>query len=167
MTADRSAPTDRLSPRWILLAVITVVALGGLMVVFQLFDVAPTMDPHVTVHGRAVSVAGTTDLPDGAVIDYYFWHSSPAIGGNPPHGGQVTVSAGRFAFETSLADWPPGTVTLYSDFSVGGSTEQPWMVIYRFGWQGERLSGPQVSVDSPGDPKHLVVTTPFELPAAP
>mgnify|MGYP003350348568 CR=1 FL=1 len=126
--------------------------------------VEATITPRVTVEGKTIRVEGATSLPDGAVIGYYYWHSDEAVNDrNDSHPGTATVRHGRFGFTTDLSDWPEGDVTLLAEFAVGGDWEQPPEVVARFGSQGEHLSGPQVDIDSPGDPKRLLVPVMFEL----
>jgi hypothetical protein len=131
--------------------------------------VEATMTPTVSMDGATAQVEGTTTLPDGAVINYYYWHADDAVNSrnDGAHGGLATVHDGRFAFASDLSDWPPGRVTLYTEFSVGWDTEQPADVVSRFGSEGEHMAGPQVYVDSPGDPKMLLVPVEFELATAP
>lgn len=131
--------------------------------------VEATITPRVSVAGTRVRVEGTTTLPNGAIIDYYYWHGDDAVNtrNDGAHGGLATVRDGRFAFSTDLSDWPAGDVTLYTQFSVGWDVEQPQDVIARFGSEGEHLAGPQVYVDSPGDPKMLVAPVRFELAPEP
>ena len=120
-----------------------------------------TIDLTATVSGRTVSVEGTTDLPDGAVIYYTFWRDlnddTAWVDGN------AHIERGRLVFAGDLSGWSPGRGTVEVDFGVDGD-EQPRAVIDRFGSQGEHLAGPQVYVDSPGDPKQLLVTAEFVLP---
>ena len=118
-----------------------------------------------TMDGLLTRVSGTTDLPDGAVISYYWWHEIDTVDMDSVPGGQVTVANGRFAFASDLSAWPAGTATAYITFGVDSEENiQPKQVVDRFGSQGEHLGGPQVYVDSPGDPKQLLVTTSVELP---
>jgi hypothetical protein len=153
------------------LAIIAVVWLGIAMISpldlpFQRIEA--TMTPSVSMDGSTAHVEGTTTLPEGAVIDYYYWHADDAVNSrnDGAHGGTATVRDGRFAFTSDLSDWPSGRVTLYTQFSVGWGIEQPADVIARFGSEGEHLAGPQVYVDSPGDPKMLFVPVEFELGSA-
>ena len=128
-------------------------------------QVPATITPAVAVDGRLVHVTATTNLPDGAVISYYV--GSEAHPDADDHGGTAVVRGGRYEFVVDLSDWPSGKATLYDEFSVSyyGGNEQPQNVVDVFGSQGEHMSGPQVYVDSPGDPKRLFVTVPFDLPA--
>jgi hypothetical protein len=122
--------------------------------------VEATLHPTVSVVGRVAHVTGTTDLPDGAVIGYYYW--SAADDGRWPDGGQVTANDGQFQFETDFTGWPGGTITLYTEFCVS-QCRQPQAVIDRFGPDAERLSGPQANSDS-GDPPTLQATASFAVP---
>jgi hypothetical protein len=132
---------------------------------FQRVEAA--IHPRVTVEGATAHVTGTTTLPDGAVINYYYSHELDAVNDrNEPHAGTATVHDGRFVFSADLSDWPAGTVTLYTEFSVAWGVEQPADVVARFGSEGEHMAGPQVYVDSPGDPKMLLVPVEFDLPSA-
>jgi hypothetical protein len=168
-------PTERASRR-LLFAPVLLVVLGVAWFALPFLSlgdlpsgqVEATLHPAVSVEGRSVRVTGTTDLPDGAVIDFYYWHELDSVNDrNDSHGSDATVRSGTFEFETDLTDWPGGTVTMIATFSVAWGTEQPQVVLDRFGSKGERLAGPQVHVDSPGDPKQLLVTATFELPPAP
>ena len=124
------------------------------------WQVEATLHPTVSVVGRTVHVIGTTDLPDGALIGYYFWNA--ADDGNWPDGGLVTVRNGRFEFETDFTGWPGGTITVYTEFCVS-QCDQPQAVIDRFGANAERLSGPQAYSES-GDPPTVQATNTFVLP---
>lgn len=129
-------------------------------------QVPATITPKVAVDGHVVRVTGTTNLPDGALINYFFL---PEVGQGQvtdEHGGTTEVHGNKYEVTADLSDWPSGKVTVYNEFSVAyyGGNEQPQNVIDVFGSQGEHMSGPQVYVDSPGDPKRLFVSVPFQLP---
>lgn len=121
-----------------------------------LTHVEATLQPVAAVQGRVLKVTGTTDLPDGAVLSYYFLHELASLQGQEPEGGATAVRNGRFAFTTDFAGWPGGAITLYVEFGVGSGWEQPQVVIDRFGAYGERLAGPQAHSDS-GDPPTLSI----------
>jgi hypothetical protein len=122
-----------------------------------------TMHPTATVDGRTVHGSATTDLPDGALVSYYYLHEPGSFQGQEPDGGLATVEDGRIAFDTDFTGWPGGSVTLYVEFGVGSGWDQPEAVVDRFGADGERIAGPQAVSDS-GDPPHLIATTRFVLP---
>ena len=122
------------------------------------------MTPQVQVVDGTAQVTGTTTLPDGAVLYCWFEHESRAL---ENIGGSAPVQDGRFSFATDLSAWPSGRVTLWVEFSIAdandGGNEQPPDVVALFGSEGEHLEGPQVYVDSPGDPKQLYTTVAFTL----
>jgi hypothetical protein len=122
------------------------------------------IDQEVVLDARLATVLGTTNLPDGAVLHFYFWHESDAENIGDFHSGSTIVEDGRFEYSRDLSDFGAGTVTAFTEFSIEWDVAQPPHVLDRFGSQGERLEGPQVVVDSPGDPRVLVAATQFELP---
>ncbi len=123
--------------------------------------------PVVDLEGTTAHVRATTDLPDGAVVSYYFWHERDSENVGDFHSGSVTAQRGRFAFTADLSDFSPGTLTLHAEFGVTWDVEQPPNVLELFGSEGERLAGPQVYVESPGEPRVLIATVPFELSPKP
>jgi hypothetical protein len=123
--------------------------------------VSATMQLEPTVEGNTVRVVGTTDLPDGAVIDYSFWRDD-AVNEGPA--GAVEVLEGKFAFERDMTGQRRGRWDIEASFSTVWGTQQPKHVTDLFGAEGEHLAGPQVYVDSPGDAKQLLVTTSVTLP---
>ena len=124
------------------------------------FQSAPaTINVTSSVDGRTIHVIGTTDLPDGALVDYSFYSEDQNLINDLPDGGTVAVRDGAFAFTTTVPGRSTGLATAEVSFSVAWGTTQPKGVTDRFGSQGEHLAGPQVYVDSPGDPKQLVTTT--------
>lgn len=65
-------------------------------------QVEATMHPRPIVQGRSVRVTGTTDLPEGAMIDYYYWHELDAVNDrHVAHGGHTTAGNGTFEFPSS------------------------------------------------------------------
>lgn len=112
--------------------------------------------------GQTLPVAGTTDLPDGAFIDWYA--SSVSSDSNELPSGQVAVQSGAFGFDVLLAELPSGAATAYVSFSCDWGTVQSKQVTDLVGEHCEHLDGEQVYVDSPGDPKQLFVTVEFTVP---
>jgi hypothetical protein len=157
------AKPERAFARGSAIAMAVVAVLGAMFffgVHLPFWQVEATLHPTVSVVGRTVHVTGTTDLPNGAVIGYYYW--SAADDGNWPDGGAVTASDGRFQFDTDFTGWPGGTITVYTEFCVS-QCGQPQAVIERFGADGERLGGPQAGSES-GDPPTLQAIASFALP---
>ena len=131
-------------------------------------QVTASMELRPTVADGVVSVAASTDLPDGARASYYFYHERNDVewtGGLPPYNvqGYTEVEGGSFAFEGDLTTWPPGSVTIWAqvDFYEG---EQPPHILELFGRNGERLGGPQSSYADSSDYKMLYVETVVTIP---
>jgi hypothetical protein len=125
-------------------------------------------DDHVEAHltiDRAdvqdgqVSIAGTTDLPTDAVLDYFFIHEGEMgdVTRSPRFqaGGQTRVRDGQYSSADGLSAWPDGDAVFDVWFELGHDTSQPDHLVDRFGSRGQCLAGPQVGVDSPGDPNVL------------
>jgi hypothetical protein len=126
---------------------------------WQRVDVS--MEATAVVEGRTVKVTGTTSVPDGAIIDYYFWREpyDDAF----PEDGNVVVANGMFAFTADLAALPPGAANVNVGFECS-YPGQPAALLDLFGTDCEHLAGDQMYVDSPGDPKQLSVTVNFRVP---
>ena len=114
------------------------------------------------VDGQTLRVTGTTDLPDGSLIDWYVWRES--TDNNEWPSGHVAVQSGAFSFDADLAGWPSGAATAEVSFSCDWGTVQPKQVTDLVGEHCERLGGEQIYVDSPGDPKQLFVPVEFTVP---
>jgi len=121
-----------------------------------------SMHMTATVDGQTLRVAGTTDLPDGAFIDWYLWRDSGDDTEWPA--GNAQVRSGTFAFEADLAGRPPGAATAEVSFSCDWGTVQSTQVTDLVGEHCEHLGGEQVYVDSPGDPKQLLVPIDVAVP---
>jgi hypothetical protein len=117
-----------------------------------LFQVQATIHPRATFHGRTVSVAATTDLPDGAVVDCYIVRDQVDISETKT----ATVERGAFGLDLQLPAWTSGSLELDCVFGTAWA-EQPRTVTDQIGAKGERLGGPQVFVDAPGVPKEIFV----------
>lgn len=118
-----------------------------------------TLQLEAAVEGDMVRVNGTTDLPDGALIDYWFWRDD-AINEGPT--GVADVLDGRFSFEHDVSGLKRGQWEIQASFSTVWGSKQPKTVTDTFGSEGEHLAGPQVYVDSPGDAKQLLVSIQVE-----
>ncbi len=115
------------------------------------------------VDGRTLFVIGTTDLPDGSVIDWDLWRE-PVDDIEWPS-GEAVVRSGAFSFNADLAGWRSANAVVEVSFSCDwGATAQPKQVTDLVGEHCEHLGGEQVYVDSPGDPKQLFVSTGFFVP---
>jgi hypothetical protein len=131
------------------------------------------VEAHLTVESveaRAgqVAVHGSTDLPDRAIVQYFFLHSSELgdVTRLPQFqaGGAMTVSGGAFRFEESLSAWPEGEAVFDVWFEVGPESPQPAHVVAAYGSNGQCLTGPQVGTDSPGDRQVLRANARVSLP---
>jgi hypothetical protein len=120
------------------------------------------LEPPV-VGKTTVRITGSTSLPDGSLIDYHYWRGD-AINEGPA--GVAEVKDGGFSVEDDISTLRPGKWTVELSFSAAWGSEQPSHVMDLFGSEGEHLAGPQVYVDSPGDPKQLLVTTDVDIPSA-
>jgi hypothetical protein len=136
-----------------------VTVLGGVVLILllstydlPLFQLQATMHPRATLQAGMVSVAVTTDLPDGAVVACYVVRDQVDISETKT----ATVERGAFALDLPLPAWTSGSLELDCVFGTAWA-EQPRTVIDQIGAQGERLGGPQVFVDAPGVPKELFV----------
>ena len=113
-----------------------------------IYAILPPIETHMTADARVgastVTVSGTTNLPDGAVIDY---DVSNAEYGVPVVGGHTVVSNGEFSFVADVASLPAGKADVWLWFEVSPA-RQPVPVVLTYGPGGERMAGDQVSSDS-------------------
>jgi hypothetical protein len=98
--------------------------------------------------GDVVIVAGTTDLPDGALISFELRHErfGALPGATGFEDGATTVRSGRFSERVGIDGWPGGAIDVWAAFeptSVHGA--QPAPVLERYGRSGERLAGDNVA----------------------
>jgi hypothetical protein len=121
-----------------------------------------SFDAAAAVDGQRLTVSGLTNLPDGSVVDYYFWREP--MDDSLPDGGHAVVADGAFRFAADLSGWPPGPAHAEITFGCNWGTEQPTHVTDLLGGSCEHLAGERVYVDSPGDPKQLLVTVDFKVP---
>jgi hypothetical protein len=146
----------------VLLASLALLVVVGAVLVFvdfrQLAPPSAALSFEAAIdEAGTISVDGTTDLPDGTVIDWDLV-SGPY---RQPEGapliryGQTTVNDGAFRLRIAYAGRSTGELV-----SVGvrfyPAVEQPQEVYDRFGPNGERLQGPGV-VDDSGTPVLVVV----------
>ncbi len=125
--------------------------------------IAVTLTLSPTLQGSRLRIAGTTDLPDGAVIVYEVRHERWATEGELQwfREGQVVVEEGAFSTRTRLRSWPRGALQVWASFqTVLPDGQQPPEVIATFGEMGERLAGDNVT--QVGDMKRAEVTARVE-----
>ena len=97
---------------------------------------------------RQLWIEGTTDLPDGAFVDYQVAHemSDTTPAGEWPatnliESGRASVTEGHFWTRINTFNWPRGSVRIVVQFPV---PPQPAEVDARYGRLGERLAGDNV-----------------------
>ncbi len=112
-----------------------------------------TMSLSVSTETRAVTVRGTSNLPDGASIAVQILHvdaleSAEAAGAGGSQDARwilveyVDVSGGHFTTTFSVPSWPAGRVEAGAYFWI--SRDQPAAVTQRYGSRGESMTGPDV-----------------------
>jgi len=96
------------------------------------------VNPHVTLQGSVLRVTGTTNLIDGAKLDWEAGQWSEADGGGTPYqsGKKVTVKNGRFAFQTSAKSIPGPDLYVLLVFAAG---DQSPAVLAKYGKFGQNL----------------------------
>lgn len=87
---------------------------------------------------RTVLIEGTTNLPDGALLEW----DLEARNGETKH-GPMKVKGGKFTSTVTVNEWRPGRVEVWVGFNtlIKG---QPPEVVQRYGARGERLTGPNI-----------------------
>ena len=97
---------------------------------------------------RQLWIEGSTDLPDGAFVDYQVAHeagdTTPAAewpATNLIESGRATVTEGQFWTRINTFNWPRGSVRVVVQFPV---PPQPPEIDARYGSFGERLTGDNV-----------------------
>lgn len=98
---------------------------------------------------RQLWIEGTTDLPDGAFINYSVTHelgeSTPADewpAANLVEAGRATVKDGQYWSIINTLNWPRGNVRVLVQFPL---PPQPPEVEARYGPFGEHLAGENVT----------------------
>ena len=97
---------------------------------------------------RQLWIEGSTDLPDGAFVDYQVTHE---MGSTTPAGewpatnliesGRASVTEGHFWTRINTFNWPRGSVRIVVQFPL---PPQPAEVEARYGAFGEHLAGDNV-----------------------
>ena len=98
---------------------------------------------------RQLWIQGTTDLPDGAFLNYSVTHELDAS--SPPEewpatnlleSGRATVKDGQFWSIVNTLNWPNGNVRVLVQFPF---PPQPPTIESRYGALGEHLTGENVT----------------------
>lgn len=112
--------------------------------------VSLTLDPVMT--NRRLTITGTTNLPDGAILMYEARHENWRLAGEPVwlRAGQTAVKDGTYADRLNVSRWPEGTIEVWVAFqAVLLEGTQPPDVTARYGPMGEGLTGDDVTRDGP------------------
>jgi hypothetical protein len=132
-----------------------------------------SLDLSATADGGTVVVHGTTDLPDGVVIDVRVvqldeWEreNDDGVAADAETSpwvidGQAVVEDGAFDLTLSIDEWPGGSGGAAAYFFV--DSRQPADVVERFGVDGSGLRGPE-AVEYPDYGTALEVHRSFEIP---
>ena len=137
---------------------------SSIMTVRQLTDLVaylreefPTMVNLVVdarMEGNTLTIEGTTDLPDGALLTYEVRHDRLLHDVETPEWmlfteGAVEVSDGSFETVVDASDLESGLFEIRVAFGTDlpGGARQPARVVEQFGEQGEYLRGPNVVLD--------------------
>lgn len=128
-----------------------------------------TLSISHTIENRVLDVTGSTNLPDGAVIDVRLVQlESFDAAASDQRGSTIPlvrdrfakVGAGAYAVSVDLSSWPAGTVELLGIFRIDSS--QPTSIVAAYGANGERLSGESL-IESTSDGRYLEVSDQFAL----
>ena len=149
---------------------VAAVFVGGLIFASQT-EATVAMEAVPTVTGRTVTVDGTTDLPNGTLLDvqvfqFDAWNRARAEGGGAEEDfalidvQRAVVWDGRFSAEVDMTGWPAGRGMSAVYFWIDSS--QPPEVIQRFGRDGSDLKGPHVRQEDTGPT--LRIDKGFEIP---
>jgi hypothetical protein len=118
----------------------------------------PTLGPNVvhitlspTITGDAITIAGTTDLKDGAVLSWDLEHAqqNKNLMADLSEHGDTTVKGGRYATTVRISRWPRGNIRVWIGF-FSFLKSQPQWARTQYGTQGEKLEGPNVKLQSEG-----------------
>jgi hypothetical protein len=117
------------------------------------YEIAFSLSPSLS--GRTIMVAGTTDLPDGALINYEIEHEQYKhvdFGSDRKKflkevnltfaDGSTPVKSGHYAHAVDISGWRPGSVQVWAAFEP---VMQPESVAEKYGKQGEYLKGSNVN----------------------
>ena len=108
-----------------------------------------TLSP--TISGDAITITGTTDLKDGAVLDWNLEHARQKKDpmANLTEDGHTTVKGGKYSTTVRVKRWPKGKITVWVAFFSFLKTQPQWART-QYGTQGEHLEGSYVKLQSEG-----------------
>jgi hypothetical protein len=108
-----------------------------------------TLSP--TINGDTITIAGTTDLKDGAVLDWNLEHAQQKQNpmANLTEDGHTSVKGGKYFATVKVKRWPKGKITVWVAFCSFLKTQPQWART-QYGAQGENLEGSHVKLQSEG-----------------
>jgi hypothetical protein len=102
------------------------------------------------LRGQSVTLAGTSNLKDGAVLSYEVEHELFDLKNKAFADGDAIVKAGRYSATVNVAGWPRGTIKVWVGFQTVGVKGQPKWVKDQYGELGQKMEGPVVKVAGQG-----------------
>ena len=170
---DEPTLSRRLRPLvWVAVALLLAVGFVGGNVYLANAGANVALETTPTVKGHHVTIAGTTDLPEGTrlgvqVFQFDAWSRAQAAGAAAAADFEylgdleAIVHDGRFSVMVDMTGWPAGRGMSAVYFWIDDS--QPQAVIDRFGRDGSGLHGPNVLPDEDTGPT-LRVDHGFDVP---
>ena len=111
-------------------------------------DTSVTLTLAPRLDGRALTVAGETDLPAGTFISYSVEHERAGTDVTTPFEnllaeGSMPVRDGTYSTMLDLTDWPAGSVRVLVSFQMNleAGEQQPAELVERFGELAEHIGG--------------------------
>ena len=108
-----------------------------------------TMTPQL--QGQSVLISGTTNLKDGAVLNYEVEHElfQKQPQNNRFARGNIIVKGGRYSGTVNAVGWPRGKITVWVGFQTFVK-EQPSWVRTQYGESGQKMEGLNVKLAGQG-----------------
>jgi hypothetical protein len=116
------------------------------------------LSPVSSASGWQVTVTGTTDLPDGALL------LVEVDGTTGKQQSIATVAGGAFSTKFDASNVGEGPASVTTSFSIVYGPAQPQAVVDRFGPEGQRIGGAQIYRAAVTAPRALRVTQSVTLP---
>jgi hypothetical protein len=108
-----------------------------------------TLAPRVV--GNTIYIEGTTDLPDGAIIEWelrheHVWERRDIPIEHMSGEGHTVVRGHRYYAAVNLSNWPSGSIEVWVAFQPRSyGTRQPAYINGIFGINGEGMDGANVT----------------------
>jgi hypothetical protein len=97
-----------------------------------------TMTPSASLHGNTLTVSGSTNLPETAVIDWEVGRARAESNWDTYSSGKTVVAGGRFSFTVNVKSIPGDAIYALLVFSTNHQSEQ---VRATYGEHGENVAG--------------------------